>query len=687
MHTRDRKTFGPNSNCLAGTRQGVLQSVRSWVDGEALPTFPVYWLCGPVGCGKSAVAQSICEEFHGKNRLAASFFFYRGTERENMSRFAATLAKQMEEAIPPTAPLVQTARSSPYFLERASPQVLLEKLVYQPFGATFSLSEPLQFLDNYDSLSKPFVRGMRKLSRRLLRMPRIPKRPYLIVIDGLDECSQTAEVQEFIDQLLDFFKKCPFTPLRFLITSRIEEHIRSHITKDPDLVHVVDLTDICPDDDITTLVLHEFGEAAKHNPVIRNYPGTWPSQEGLAKLMEHAGRSFIFIKTLLDYILEPNEDGSTPMVRLQRALGMHPGLDGLYTQTLNRSKNSPHFYNVISTIALSRQPMSISDLADLLDVPPFEIFNILLPLQAIIRVPGDDQHPVTFFHTSLRDFLTQEARSGPEALFASPTHHEYLARRCLHSRHKRPSVQRYAGDHWLDHYGACLEAPTRDPRQRTEYHLETFLLPMLPKPTSPTWSGFQALISLFNALVFEPNPGSLLGASLRADSCSRATPVPKELIKRAAGDISSSSKHFLPCFIKLAERSPFDLQLVLQRHLLTTHPSLFEAHSIHTDLVLSGLQFFLQEGQSTPTHSYMLLHWCHHLAKAVEGEPSVSLEFLRANRATTYSLSVLESPDRYLNHALWVQSDSTFRSGVEAAINSIRDKVSTCNPDLNFLGR
>jgi hypothetical protein len=121
---------------------------------------------------------------------------------------------------------------------------------------------------------------------------------------------------------------------------------------------------------------------------------------------------------------------------------MNPGLDGLYAQTLARSEHLPHFLNIISTIALLWEPLSTSGIAELLGISNYEVFNVLVNLQAIIQVPGTDDIPVTVCHTSLRDFLTTESRS--DRYFAQPRHHVHLLLRCLECelelRRRNPGV-------------------------------------------------------------------------------------------------------------------------------------------------------------------------------------------------------------------------------------------------------
>ncbi|TEB22602.1 hypothetical protein FA13DRAFT_1818863 [Coprinellus micaceus] len=112
---------------------------------------------------------------------------------------------------------------------------------------------------------------------------------------------------------------------------------------------------------------------------------------------------------------------------------------------------------IVSSIALAQEPLSIARIADLVDIKAVYIVNVLVNLHAIIQLPGDDNTPITLWHTSLRDFLTSASRSG--VFYARPTHHAHIALRCidlaiscegLDSTETSPALpyaQRYLWDH------------------------------------------------------------------------------------------------------------------------------------------------------------------------------------------------------------------------------------------------
>ncbi|KAJ2918192.1 hypothetical protein MD484_g2235, partial [Candolleomyces efflorescens] len=440
-HTRDRKRAPPDSACARGTRVEVVKKYTTWTSDciSSADEPHVLWVHGYAGSGKSAISQEVCDTSKRERRPVVSFFFFRNAgERSKIRRLPNTLASQMATAIPMTEPFIRDAvKANPALLQPDRPGVSLrdrmEQLVYAPFKAA---------VEGGTATAK---RSFRARVRRLLRAPSrkgvegsttiaaLARGPFLIVLDGLDECDDKEEVQELIDGMFTFFDENPWIPLRVLITSRVEEHIQSRLNVPGVRLH--NLVDHCSDDDIATFLNVLFEAERGRSLVIQAYireHGEWPPPDDKHQLVRHIGGSFIFGSTVFKFIMGSiNEAGSpaTPMERLPLALKMNPGLDGLYAQTLARSQHLPHFFNIISTIALLRIPLPTSGIAELLGINTYEVVNVLVNLQAIIQVPGTDDIPVTLFHTSLRDFLTTQARSGP--FFAHPRHHVFLFLRCL----------------------------------------------------------------------------------------------------------------------------------------------------------------------------------------------------------------------------------------------------------------
>ncbi|KAF8697724.1 hypothetical protein AX14_001269 [Amanita brunnescens Koide BX004] len=135
------------------------------------------WLSGPAGTGKSTVARTIAEEYDKRGQLAATFFFWRNTDRTDIKKLVPTLAWQIacnSEILPVKEQMEKAQEKS---------RVPLHEL---------SLENQLSTLCGLAN----------------------PTGPNLIVIDGLDECTS----QDRIIWLINWLCKNRL-PFRFLLTS------------------------------------------------------------------------------------------------------------------------------------------------------------------------------------------------------------------------------------------------------------------------------------------------------------------------------------------------------------------------------------------------------------------------------------------------------------------------------------
>ncbi|GLB42502.1 putative NACHT domain containing protein [Lyophyllum shimeji] len=75
-----------------GTREEVLEAITGRTDEETMST-TVFWLHGPAGAGKSAIARTLADACAERKILAASFFFWRGRPgRDSIDRLFTTIA-------------------------------------------------------------------------------------------------------------------------------------------------------------------------------------------------------------------------------------------------------------------------------------------------------------------------------------------------------------------------------------------------------------------------------------------------------------------------------------------------------------------------------------------------------------------------------------------------------------------
>ncbi|KAF6752674.1 hypothetical protein DFP72DRAFT_1133079 [Ephemerocybe angulata] len=666
-NTRNRKTSPPDSNCLPGTRQEVIQKVTSWVDSSLLfNSSHVMWLYGYVGCGKSAIAQAVAETFADRKRLAASFFFFRGSgDRSRVARFATTVAGQVAAAIPATAPYIEAAAKAHAGMLHPSTSLgsQFQHLVYDPIKAV-----------KWDKMGLNVLRG-----------------PFLIVMDGLDECDDREEVVTFIEHMLEFFQKNPRVPLRILITSRVEEHIRTRlpVSKQIQLINLVDHTS---ENDIAIAFRKLFAIAAKHDRVIEAY-GEWPTPNDLQQLVKHTGCSFIFMSTIAKFILEPSDDGLTPIHRLPMAL------------------------NIIDIRAsMDSEPVSIIELADLLSIQTFEVVHVLVNLHAILQVPGDNHTPVTLCHSSLLDFLTDQKRSG--RFHSAPPYHEYLAYQCIEivgkatgsGRPKTPA-NNYAREYW-DYHWEIIARKVRDghPEER-RIQLKT-IITFLHRTFPPAfglalatyiWSMDFRLPAAFGAIISK----EIAKRSPRGKSIAYKVTNAHILVDLLGRQLSGSqTKVVIGAPAALFPEPNYNLRFELEAVWDEIIPPLPALASFHYDLARQALRQFITEGttselphnswlrfkpsdapQSSPSlFLWCLLNWPKNLVLALEHDPTISRSLYKED-ITSFSLfwrPVNRKPCVLMTHFVQILGTKELQTEKEHFIQNVRSAARTIKAMLVF---
>jgi hypothetical protein len=127
--------------------------------------------------------------------------------------------------------------------------------------------------------------------------------PRLIVIDGLDECENSAIQCELLRAIARSIPHIPYY-LRFLVTSRPEAHITQIFDNDPDLqrivVHRYNLSDDPDTDmDIRRYLVKEFLDLRQVHHLGSHLPHTWPDQEAISSIVERSSGHFIWESAIL----------------------------------------------------------------------------------------------------------------------------------------------------------------------------------------------------------------------------------------------------------------------------------------------------------------------------------------------------------------------------------------------------
>ncbi|KIK61949.1 hypothetical protein GYMLUDRAFT_198769 [Collybiopsis luxurians FD-317 M1] len=265
----------PPPNCYPGTRIQVLEILRNWVKNST-KIVPIYWLYGAAGVGKSAIAQTISEEF-ANSRLAASFFFSRSDPaRNHLQHFFITIALQLAAAHV-VGPVL--GRS----IELA--------IHHNPNIIHTNLEQQFQEL-----IVKPCSQLTAEQWKDL---------PQLIVVDGLDECIDISS-QERLLSIVREAELGSMVPFKFLICSRPEPRIRNAFNHQDlrTMVARCDLGDAFESGkDIAKYLRNEFNRIRRdHGRTMVHVPEDWPGEAIVQLLVQKACGQFVYATTVLKYI-------------------------------------------------------------------------------------------------------------------------------------------------------------------------------------------------------------------------------------------------------------------------------------------------------------------------------------------------------------------------------------------------
>ncbi|KAG7091249.1 hypothetical protein E1B28_010299 [Marasmius oreades] len=419
-------------SCLHGTRETVLQDIYEWSTSGSHSS-PVCWLSGAAGVGKSAIALTVAKSCAKNEGLAASFFFFRSDpKRNNPSFLMLTIAHGLSTAIPPLRHIIdQKLANDPSILEATWEQQFAE-LVITPL------------------LKR---RWWRRVQERVL--PRsIPKYPNLVIIDGLDECSDNKTQRRVLSILISAYQHSDF-PLRFLICSRPESWIRD-VFDDPHtsaLTKRIMLNTYPSSEDIEQYFLQEFASVRKDPRYSQvKFPSPWPSHADIQRLVYNASGQFIYATTMMRFV---KEDYSHPITRLRIILGdlstqIPPKsplveLDTLYHKIVSANSEQDKVLSILGAILLlpDHAPSSPEFIELLLELSPGEVDISLQGMHSVLDVRGPSDE-IQVYHTSFTDYLYDEPRSGIFYINGA-AQRDFLASQWLKvlSEHCKPPVKSF----------------------------------------------------------------------------------------------------------------------------------------------------------------------------------------------------------------------------------------------------
>ncbi|KAJ7918010.1 hypothetical protein B0H13DRAFT_1710071 [Mycena leptocephala] len=410
--THDSEDRFPQPRCHPETRTKMLDVLGKWTCGikpredwnkddvsssSDHNSSPILWLHGPAGAGKSAIAQTLCQELEEEGRLGASFFFKRGhPSRGHAKRLFTTIAYQLALVVPDlNRHISQSVETNPSLVDK-SLSTQLQKLIVEPCRQNASA------------------------------------RALVVVIDGLDECEDQKVQQEILCSIGRAVTEQQL-PLQFLIASRPESHIHEIFTGTLNNIH-------CPlnvhqsFDDVQKYLLDEFARIHRdHRTAMAKVLYPWPTPEIIKNLVDNSSGYFIYASTIIKFVddkkFRPTErlaiitEMTEPfaiITEMTEQLSESPfaSLDQLYTQILSQVHARPQLLKILMVLAAGII-LSPGHIEQLLELEEGDVRLALCGLHSVISgLEGDgsddwsEGSEIYFRHASFRDFLLDSGRAG-----------------------------------------------------------------------------------------------------------------------------------------------------------------------------------------------------------------------------------------------------------------------------------
>ena len=376
---------------LRNTRKDVRQIILDWIHSESSAS-SFFWLYGSAGAGKTAILQAIADFLsESYENFGGSFFFSRGKKGRDKGHFLfSTIAYQLALKVPRLRQHINRIMESDPMLHTKSMSVQFQTLI----------------VDAFKCLSP------------------LPQRPYLVIIDGLDECHDKA-TQQLILQFLCETITVHKLPLRFLIGCRPESHIRDSFDQESlyTVTRQVSLDERFDSGrDIQLYLRHGFAEIARNSKLPVEHP--WPGEDIVDLLVQRSSGQFIYAATVLRFV---GADFCSPLKQLAVVLKSDPtvpsDLDQLYYQILSEYPSEVNIVHVLGIISVSHGELA-EVMEDIFGMEEGKLKLVLRGLSSLVvdrnKESGERMNTGTtsyviphFAHASFGDYLFNPIRSGP----------------------------------------------------------------------------------------------------------------------------------------------------------------------------------------------------------------------------------------------------------------------------------
>ncbi|KAF5347984.1 hypothetical protein D9756_010156 [Leucocoprinus leucothites] len=394
--------------CHSNTRVSLRERLINWLlnmDREE----SLFWLYGPAGVGKSAIAQNVMEYCAQKGFPGAGLFLSRANKRDDPNRIIPSLAHQLALAYPAYRLRISNTLNAD--------STILEKRLALQFQHL--ISEPADAL--------------------MIEASNVTPHPILLVLDGLDECNTYEAQCELIKIFVSFASTCKARRLPFvcLITSRPEWQIVSTFDAlvPPSRIWQEELPMDTPEARLdVSMVLRDGFEniKSKHNDAF-SVDIEWPARTDLQMIESAASGNMLFaslvvtfvdddypitqlelcLKSLQGKLTSDERNPFDPLTALYRELLLNipptllrTALLVLYFQLFVSENSGPYdFYDGIP----------VQDMANFLFIGQAAFYGSLKRLRSVLSIPlptNASRKGLVFCHATFADYVKVAVRAG-----------------------------------------------------------------------------------------------------------------------------------------------------------------------------------------------------------------------------------------------------------------------------------
>ncbi|KAF5347977.1 hypothetical protein D9756_010168 [Leucocoprinus leucothites] len=395
--------------CHHNTRISLRERLVDWLLNMGREE-SLFWLYGPAGVGKSAIAQYIMEYCAQQGFPAAGLFLSRANKHDDPNRIIPSLAYQL-------------ALAYPTYRQRISDILSMDSTILEK-------RLPLQFQRLIDEPADAL---------RRIENSNVKPRPALLLLDGLDECSAHEAQRELIESFTSFASSVKARQLPFvcIVTSRPEWQIVS-IFNAPDLTSGVwqeelpmDTPEACQD--VSVVLRDGFRHIKNKHSDAFSADVEWPTRTDVQMIESVASGNMLFaslvvtfvdddhpttqlelcLKSLQGKLTSDERNPFDPLAALYRGLLLsipptllHTALLVLYFQLLVSESALPY---------LSLDEISAQAIANFFSIEQAAFYGSLKRLRSVLSIPlptDASRKCLVFSHTTFADYVKVAVQMG-----------------------------------------------------------------------------------------------------------------------------------------------------------------------------------------------------------------------------------------------------------------------------------